>query len=87
MNMPKYTTTDIIVRTGSIWKAIQPSNNTKIAIKVTNKYLSQHSIALNGQDVIENIKEDILKEASIMKYITNKDPPSSIVKCFNLFER
>eukprot|EP01084_Bolivina_argentea_P207320 353738_1 len=71
---------------GEIWRATYPnqlvtSKTPQTAvIKITNKMLHKHSNAVvNGK--IYQVQENILKEQSILKYLSaQKNCPSSIVK-------
>eukprot|EP01084_Bolivina_argentea_P193317 331675_1 len=58
---------------GSIWK-VNKNENTYI-VKVTNKLLhKKHSTNLNGKQI--HISENIIQEATILKYLTYNSPKS-----------
>jgi len=71
---------------GSIWSGIHEVSNNEVVIKVTNKYLHSKSIHfIDGNNTIK-VHENILKEKSILKYLTNKaTTPSSIVRYMGFY--
>ena len=70
---------------GSIWRAYN-SANKPVVIKVANKYLHKQGLAIvNGKPV--KVKENILHEAGIMKYLMDTgDCPASIVRFIDFIE-
>eukprot|EP01083_Nonionella_stella_P218818 784324_1 len=69
---------------GGVYKALKKSLNAPVVIKMTNKMLHKRQIALLQGKQYYNIQENILQEASILKYLTQqKDLPKSIVKFSN----
>eukprot|EP01083_Nonionella_stella_P267086 902620_1 len=72
---------------GCIWEGIETTqtllnrNTHSKVIKVTNKYLHNHSISIKyNNNKRYKIVENILKEKSILEYLTKQpDAPKSIV--------
>ena len=60
-------------------RILNDSNNESCVIKVTSKLLYNKGITLNRIGKIVTIKEDIIKEISIMKYLQTKKPPHGII--------
>ena len=74
---------------GSIWRGSYQTLDGKtdsVAIKVTNKYLQQHSLAI-FDNKSTSVQENILYEAAILKYLTDDDKcPQSIIKYHQLYQ-
>eukprot|EP01084_Bolivina_argentea_P067407 122742_1 len=67
---------------GSIWQVSK--NGDMYIVKVTNKLLHKNHITnYNGQEI--HISENVIKEASIVEYLTNNNPPKSLVKYIDFF--
>eukprot|EP01084_Bolivina_argentea_P161103 280462_1 len=65
---------------GTIYKGVKKSTNKQVVIKVTNKYLHQNNLAIAYNKKHQNIKENILSEASILKFLTEKkNTPKSMI--------
>ena len=70
---------------GKIFLAIHKKTQKKVVIKVTSsKLFDKKAAKLQNGKIINNINENIVKEASIMKYLQKKKPPKGIfLKCTN----
>eukprot|EP01084_Bolivina_argentea_P133770 236106_1 len=69
---------------GGIYEASYTKNGSTNIIKVASKTLhKQHITRINGQVV--KIQEDIVKEASILYYLTEHNPPASLAKYIRCF--
>eukprot|EP01084_Bolivina_argentea_P128248 226725_1 len=76
---------------GSIWRASTTTNHTTnastVVVKVTKKEQHKNSIAICENKVYHNVKENILLEQSILKYLTQlQDCPESIAKFVSFFK-
>ena len=58
--------------------------NITSVIKVTKKLFHKDKIALIDGQVID-INEDIIKESTILKYLTSNNPPNGLTKFKNFF--
>ena len=76
------------VHLGSIWRAFNDDEQTVI-IKATNRHYHQQSIARIGHNKTTcKVKENILREAYILKFISEQVfAPPSIVKYYNFMKR
>eukprot|EP01084_Bolivina_argentea_P020208 37595_1 len=80
----QYTPISKITKTlqGSIWQVSK--NETVYIVKVTNKLLHKHHVTnYNGKQI--HISENVISEATIVKYLTNFHPPKSLVKYVDFF--
>ena len=71
---------------GSIWRASETNTHKSVCVKVTNQKLYKESKAfIDGRSF--SIKEDVLMEKDILKYLTQQAKcPNSIVKYVNFFK-
>eukprot|EP01084_Bolivina_argentea_P238144 400091_1 len=74
---------------GMIWRAEKINANGEIetaVIKITNQYLHAHSAAF-VKNKLYKVKENVLTEQSILKYLTHDDNcPESIIQFYNFFK-
>eukprot|EP01084_Bolivina_argentea_P286959 492358_1 len=72
---------------GSIWKVRHLGPDTRImnsVIKVAQKALHEKNIAIvDGKEF--DVQENIIKETAILRYLTNGNPPDSLVKFESFF--
>eukprot|EP01084_Bolivina_argentea_P032024 59246_1 len=72
---------------GAVYKAVQLSTKTEVAIKITHKYLHNKSATLLPNQKLIPVSENIISESIILKHLTtNKLTPKSIVKFIDLLE-
>jgi len=91
MKQAGYIATEHVSETlqGCIVRAVQIVSNKKVAVKVTNILLHQNRL---GKPKYENgfmmpVNEDIIKEASILRYLTQQpNCPDTIIKFVDLFQ-
>eukprot|EP01083_Nonionella_stella_P225156 800772_1 len=74
---------------GSIWRICKTNNESQPStsiLKIANQFLQKHKKAtLNGHTY--NVKEDIISEKNILKYLTEqKDCPHTIIKYNSFFQ-
>ena len=80
---------------GSVWRAMSTSMNATVVIKVTKKNLHENGmILIDGVRI--DVEENIIKETSILKYLTEckdipdkgklKTCPKSFVKYIDSFQ-
>eukprot|EP00485_Elphidium_margaritaceum_P010430 CAMPEP_0202708182 /NCGR_PEP_ID=MMETSP1385-20130828/20435_1 /ASSEMBLY_ACC=CAM_ASM_000861 /TAXON_ID=933848 /ORGANISM="Elphidium margaritaceum" /LENGTH=341 /DNA_ID=CAMNT_0049367095 /DNA_START=36 /DNA_END=1058 /DNA_ORIENTATION=- len=76
---------------GVVWDATvlnpaKKNDNDRVVVKMTNRYLHENGIAATKNKIL-TVKENIVLEASIMKYLsTFKDLPKSIVRFHDFFQ-
>lgn len=69
---------------GSVWMIKKKRNDQKYVVKVIKKSLHKKSITIrNGQKI--KISENIVKETSILRYLTSNNPPPSLTKYENFW--
>eukprot|EP01084_Bolivina_argentea_P193733 332357_1 len=70
-----YTKNEKITNTlqGSIWHSIQKSTNTRVVIKVTDRYLHKNGMIVHKERAIP-VHENIKKEMSILKRLSKRKP-------------
>eukprot|EP01083_Nonionella_stella_P254290 873979_1 len=72
---------------GAVYKAVQLSTKTEVAIKITHKYLHNKSATLLPNQKLIPVSENIISESIILKHLTtNKLTPKSIVKFIDLLQ-
>eukprot|EP01084_Bolivina_argentea_P176806 305900_1 len=72
---------------GCVYKALQTSTNTQVAIKVTHKYLHQNSATVLENQKLHPVKENIISESICLKHLTtDKTAPKSIIKFIDLLQ-
>eukprot|EP01083_Nonionella_stella_P173586 599267_1 len=69
---------------GSIWESTKGGQS--MVIKTISKDLYHKRIAYSSNSVAIHIQEDIIKETAILKYLTENNAPSSVVKFIDFFE-
>jgi len=70
---------------GSIFVGTKLGTNKKVAIKIASIKLHSNGITLDGQNEIIKIKENIVKEMKIIRYLQTKKPPKGFLKYIDFF--
>ena len=64
---------------GNVYLGKSVLNGKNVVIKVASKKLYKQGITIINSNKIIRIKENIIKEAKIMKYLSKKSPPKGII--------